>query len=237
MATFGYLEIESIVQVNDRTRLSAVKSFAPKGSNAISVVRIRAEATAPWVTLSGPTLTQKDWFLDWQYETAGIKTVELEITPLSESPVVFTKSLTVISQADDRLFSSDQDLIAKEADILRWVPAGKNSFLYVHREAQNQILNWLDEIRVHKDDGSKITKTDLPLSDDLKQLSADWALALIFGSISNKPDDAFAQKKLDYMRLVESHKKRGRIIADFNGNGTIDQNENQDLKTFRMVRR
>jgi hypothetical protein len=237
MATFGFLEIESVVQVNDRTRLSAVKSFAPKGSSPITLVRIRPEASAPWVTVSGVNLTQKDWFLDWQYDTAGTKTVELEITPDTEAPQVFSKSLLVLTEAEDRLFSTDQDLISKEADVLRWVPQGKNSFLYVHREAQRQILNWLDEMRVYKNDGSRIEKTDLPLSDDLKQLSVDWALALIFGSISNKPDDAFFQKKQDYLSLVESHKRRGRIIADFNGNGTIEQDDNQDLRTFRMVRR
>lgn len=237
MAVFGYLETESVVQVGDRTRLSAIKSFAPKGSAAIDIVRIRPEPTAQWVTVSGVGINSKDWFLDWQYDTSGAKTVELEITPLSEPAVTFSKSIQVLTAAEDKLFSSDQDLVAKEADILKWVPAGKNSFLYVHREAQTQILNWLDEIRVHKNDGSKITKNDLPVNDDLKQLSADWALALIFGSISNKPDDAFFQKKNDYLDLVESHKRRGRIVADFNGNSTIEANENQDMRSFRMVRR
>jgi hypothetical protein len=237
MAVFGYLELESVVQVGDKTRLSAIKSFAPKGSPAITTVRIKPQSTANWITVSGAQLTAKDWFLDWQYETSGEKTVELEITPHQQPVVLFSKTLQVVTEVEDRLFSSDQDLIAKEADILKWVPLGKNSFLYVHREAQKQILNWLDEIRVYRADGTKLTKEDLPLNDDLKQLSTDWALAIIFGSISNKPDDAFFQKKMDYMKLVENHKKRGRIIADFDGSGTIDKTDTQDLRTFRMVRR
>jgi hypothetical protein len=237
MPVFGFLELENTVQVNDKTRLNAGKSFASKGSPAISLIRIKPESTESFIQVSGTGITQKDWLLDWQYQTSGTKTVELEITLTGGSPQVFTKTISVITAADDKLWSSDQDLVAKEHDILQWVPAGRNTFLNVHREAQKKILNWLDEIRVWKYDGTKLTKTDLNYTDDLKELSINWTLALIFGSIYNKPDDVYYQKMENYMSAVESCKLRGRIQADFNNSGALESTDNQDMRSLRMVRR
>lgn len=237
MAIFGYLELEDTVQVNDKTRLSAVKSFVSKGSAAIDIVKIKPESTDSFITVSGVGIASKDWFVDWQYTTAGVKTVSLEITLVGGAVQTFQKTILVVTEVQDMLWSNDQDLVAKEYDILKWVPPGRNSYLNIHREAQKKILNWLDEIRIYKNDGSKLTKTDLNYTNDLKELSANWALALIFGSIYNKPDDVYYQKMQGYMEAVESCKRRGRIQADFNNNGVLDASDNVDMRSYRMVRR
>lgn len=237
MPAFGYLETEDILQVNDRTRIFAGKSFSPKGSNPIETVRIRANSDEPWITVSGTNIQPKDWFLDWQYATPGTKVVELEITLQGGSPELFSTQLTVLSVADDNLYSSDQDLMAKEGDILKWVKAGRNSFLNFHRKSQDMILDWLDEIRVWKADGSRLTKSDLKPKEDLRKLSTLWTLEMIFFDISNKVDDSFMAKSLDYRSQRIAAQNRGRIQADFNGDGTQEKNENQDMRSFRMVRR
>jgi hypothetical protein len=236
MGIFGYLEVEPVVQVNDRTRLSAAKSFISKDSAPVSLVRIEPEAGAGFITVSGPILSAKDWFIDWQYSTPGIKQVSLEITT-DGAPQVFTKEIEILTAAQDMLWSSDSDLVAQENDILNWTPPGRNSFLNIHRAAQKRILDWLAGIRVFKRDGTKLEKADMLASDDLNMLSTYWALQLIFEAISNKPDDVFAQKARDYRAKVNDLKNAGRIQADFNGNGTLDKTDNNDMRSFRMVRR
>ncbi len=67
MAIFKVLEFEEAVQVSDKTRLNASKSYVSKGTAAITAVTIKpgADATA----LSVFATTQADWFLDWQYDS------------------------------------------------------------------------------------------------------------------------------------------------------------------------
>jgi hypothetical protein len=234
MAIFGVLELEDVVQVGDKTRLSGVKSFVSKDEAAITLVRIKPESTGSFVTVSGVSLTYKDWYLDWSYATSGTKTVTIEIT--AGSVQTFTRNIEVVSEADDKLLSKDADLIAYEPDILKWVPSGRSSFLNLHRASQRLILDWLDSIRIWRNDGTKLTKDDISVTDDLKQLSAFLTLEMIFFGLSNKVDDTFLQKAKLYYSRAEGVKNRGRIQADFNGDGDLDSGENEDMKSFKLVR-
>lgn len=236
MAIFGHLELEQTLQVNDKTRLNATKTFAAKGEPAITLVRIKPESTGSFITVSASPVLAKDFYLDWQYTTAGTKTVTLEVTTNS-TPVTFTDTIEVISAADDKLFSSDKDLMAIEPDVLKWIPQGRNSFLNVHRASQKMILDWLDSIRIWRTDGTKLTKADLSLTDDLKQLSIYTTLELIYMGISNKVDDVFLAKAKEYRAKAFDVKQRGRIQADFDGSGTLTAGEGADMRSFNLFRR
>lgn len=236
MAIFGYLELEQTVQINDKTRLNAVKSYVSKGESAITLVRIKPESTGSFVTVSASPVLAKDFYLDWQYTTSGVKTVTLEITT-NGSPVTFTDTIEVVSASDDKLFSSDKDLMAIEPDVLKWIPVGRNSFLNVHRASQKLILDWLDSIRIWRTDGTKLTKADLSLTDDLKQLSIYTTLELIYMGISNKVDDVFLAKAKEYRSKAFEVKQRGRIQADFDGSGTLTAGEGADMRSFNLYRR
>jgi hypothetical protein len=235
MAIFGNIELESMVQVNDKTRINCSKSFVSKDNAAVTLVRIKPESTGSFITVSGSPVLAKDFFLDWEYATSGTKTVTLEIT--AGVLQTFTKTIEVVSASSDSLYSSDSDLTAIEPDILKWIPSGRNSFLNVHRAAQGLILDWLDSIRVWRNDGTKLTKADLKLTDDLKQLSIYTTLELIFMGISNKVDDVFLAKAREYRVKSLDVKNRGRIQADFNGNGTLEKEDAYDMKSFRIYRR
>lgn len=237
MAIFGNIELESVVQTNDKTRLNCTKSFISKDETPITLVRIKPEASGSFIQV-GTTL-QKDYYLDWEYSTAGTKVVTLEITNGTPTPVVttFTSSIEVVTAATDKLLSSDQELNAVEPDVLKWIPQGRNTFLNVHRKSQQLILDWLDSIRVWRTDGTKLTKDDLSLTDDLKQLSIYITLELIYMGISNKVDDVFLAKAREYRNKSVDIKNRGRIQADFNGNGTLESSEGTDMRSFNMVRR
>jgi hypothetical protein len=236
MAIFGNIETESTVQVNDKTRINCTKTFLSKDEAAITLVRIKPSGTDSFITVSGVTPLYKDFFLDWEYATAGQKVITLEITT-DGSPVEYLAAIDVVSVADDKLLSSDKDLTAVEPDILKWVPQGRNSFLNVHRKSQQLILDWLDSIRIWRNDGSKLTKADLSLTDDLKQLSIYTTLELIYMGISNKVDDVFLAKSREYRGKALDIKNRGRIQADFDGNGTLDSNDSVDMRSFNLVRR
>ena len=235
MAIFGNIELESVVQTNDKTRINCSKSFVSKDNAAITLVRIKPEASGSFITVSGSPVLAKDFILDWEYTSSGSKTVTLEIT--AGAVQTFTKTITVLTSTDDCLYSADSDLTAIEPDILKWIPSGRNSFLNIHRAAQGLILDWLDSIRVWRNDGTKLTKADLKLTDDLKQLSIYTTLELIFMGISNKVDDVFLAKAREYRAKALDVKNRGRIQADFNGNGTLEKEDAYDMKSFRIYRR
>lgn len=235
---FPNLEIEELVQVNDKTRLNATKTFVSKDNVAITMVRIEPEAGNGFVDVTGGApLNSSNWYLDWQYATAGTKTVQVEVT--AGTTTTYSSTIVVVSAATDALWSSDKDLIGYENQIMKWVPPGRNSWLNVHRKAQVLILDWLDSIRVWKKDGTRLTKADFLVTNDVRQLSAYWTLQLIFEDLSNKPDDIFRFKADSYAELVQAAKNRGRIQADFNDNQTDDDvnEDSQDMRSFTMVRR
>lgn len=234
---YGVLEIEQILQVNDKTRIDASKTYTVKGEAAITVVEIEPYTGAGYVTVSGVGITARDWYLDYQYPTAGLKTISLRVTT-NAAPEVFTKTILVLTEADDRLFSSDNDLVQHEPDIMKWLRAGRNSWLDYHRRSQGLILDWLAQARIFDQNGDRLTKVSILVIEDIKNLSIYWTLGNIFLSLSNKPDDVFRAKSEMYFSLVADYKSTGRIQFDYNNDGELNDSEkNYDLKSFRIVRR
>lgn len=70
MSIFSILDFEPEIQVNDKTRLFAGKSFASKGTNEIQSLTIKPElsGTAIDVYSANPS----EWFLDWSYAGTSI---------------------------------------------------------------------------------------------------------------------------------------------------------------------
>lgn len=237
---FPLIETEPIVQVNDKTRLNCVKSYVSKDEAAITLVEIEPHSGHGFIPITGPApINSKNWFLDWSYETAGTKNITLRITT-DGAPVTFSKSLHVVTEAADKLWSSDADLITHEPDIMNWVRPGRSSFLDYHRMAQTRILEWLDNLKVWNKDGEKFTKDDIELAiayDDLKRISVYWALELIFGGLSNKTDDVFNEKMKQYRNSRrELCGDRSRIRADYNKDGETTSNEQFQIKQIRLTR-
>lgn len=232
---FGILELEDIVQVNDKTRLSGTKSYISKDEAAVTLVRIEPEATAGYVTVTGSSY--KDWYLDWQYATNGTKTVTIEITT-DGAPQTFTKDIEVRTAAEDALWSSDADLIQFEQDLMKWTRPGRASFLDFHRKAQQEILFWLDEQRIWDDQGERFEKEDLIDTQEVKRLSINWTLKLIFFSLSNQTDDVFFNKSKYYESQAQTAQNRGRLLIDYNKDGELDiESDNYEMRSMRLLRR
>lgn len=244
MAIFPLIEAEPIVQVGDKTRINAVKSFVSKDEPAITKVEIEPESGSGFIDVTGiAPISAKNWFLDWAYATDGVKTITLQITTaLLPTPVVatFTKTITILTEADDKLWSDDSDLISIEPDILDWIRPGRATYKDYHRAAQKRILEWFDNIKVWNKDGEVFTKDDITLAiayEDLKRISTYWSAELIYGGITNKPDDVFSKAEGDMRKQrKELQSDRSRIRADYNKDGAQSKGEEYHIRSIRLTR-
>jgi len=236
MAVFPIIKTESKVQIFDKIRLDASKTFISQGEFPITKVEIEAHTGDGFVDVTGSD--SSDWFLDWSYLTDGTKTYTLKITTTDSSgPTDFVSTISgqiiVVTAANDLLFSNDDDLRVREHDILNWLPAGFSSWNHVHRQSQKNILDWLDEIRLFKQDGSRYVAADIYDQQQVKRISTLMTLRMIFWSISNATDDKFQDKYKEYLKLEIEAKNRNQLLLDFFGTG---EPVRQDMRTMTMVR-
>jgi hypothetical protein len=242
VAIFPYLETESVIQVNDRTRLGGVRSYITSLENAVTKVEFNPDtvgAPTVWydVTPTDPTDTTL-YYLDWQFVAAGAFTVSLKVTTNTVGPVTatITKDLTVKTVADDNLFSVDSDLTAWEPDILGYTRPGRASFLDIHREAQIQILDWLDEHEIWDKNQNRLTAAAVVDVQEVKQWSKFLTLQIIFEGLSNAIGDIFEKKSQRYAAKAEVARARGQIKLDLNGDGAADNVERISFNSIRVVR-
>lgn len=235
---FPKLTLENIVQVDDKTRLDGSLSFITKDEADITLVEIEPDTGAGFIDVTGNLdrpEANKQWYLDWAYSSDGDKSVTIRITT-DGAPTTKTFTLPIISEADDRLFSNDDELVSHEAEILRYLKKGKSSYRYQHRRAQARILAWLDEHRIWKTDDSRFVKEDIHDIQEVKEWSIFETLTLIFEDQVVSVDDVFSQKLMSYKKLRDGARNRGALRLDRDGDG---ENERvpYDIKTARMVRR
>ena len=235
---FPKLNLETVLQVEDKTRLNASRSFVSDG--AVTDVLIEPELGAGFISVFNSD--EEKWFLDWAYQTDGEKTVTVRVETDTPSTRDVTYSITVLSRADDSLFSSDSDIIGYEPDILNYLPRGKNSYLYAHRKAQDIIIAYLDEQRIWNEDGSRISKaqiaaiTDNEIREQFRQWSTYQTLLIIFNSIQVSNEDIFEDKKRHYEMLMNGARKRSALRLDRDKDDVIDS-QAYDIRTIRMLRR
>ncbi len=150
----------------------------------------------------------------------------------------FSKLIKLFSVAGDKLFSADEDLTAKEPEILNWVSPGRNTFKDVHRRAQKDILADLDEKGYVDINDKPYTKASIVNIEEVNQWATFMSLRMIFESIHNSKDDVFRDKA----KIYESQeiKSRNRMILrlDVDGDGKVDTNEGlHSFSSGRLTRR
>lgn len=227
---FPHLQLEDAVQVNDRTRLSGVKTYTSPDEDDISLVEIQPENLGPWIDVTEAR------YLDWQYSTDGEKAVTIRVTT-DGPPVTVTRTIQVLDPDDDKLFSSDSDIEKYEPDILKYVREGRNTHLDAHRAAQRRIMQVLDERRVTNTQGERLTLDAVLDVEEFRAWSKFLTLSIIFEGISNAVDDIFAEKSRRYRKLADEAANRGVLRLDYNGSGDVSASEFRDMKTTRMIRR
>lgn len=228
---FPNLELEPVVQVDDRTRLNASKSFVTADEAAACAIYIQPQASADFISVG----TTDSW-LDWQYSASGVKTVAVRVVAGAAS-AEFTDTLTVKTEAADKLFSTDADLKLHEPDILKWVEDGRNTFKNVHRRAQKMILEYLKREGFRDINGDFYTVDAIVNVENVKQWSTFLALRLIFEGLSNAVDDVFSIKAKQYKAYEVTWRKTVLLNIDVDGDGVIDDNEGLDLSYGFVARR
>lgn len=226
---FPVLKLEKVVQVEDQTRLDASKSYTTPDESSITLIEIEPEAAAGYFDVTAQQ------FLDYQYSTDGTKSVSLRVTT-DGAPQTLSFSLEVISEADDMLFSGDDELTSHESDILEYVKPGRNSFLNFHRNAQDRIITWLDEQRITDNNGDRLTKAAIVDHEEVNDWSKFLTLRLIFASLSNSVDDLFQDKSREYKALEGIARNRSQLRLDKDGDGITDTTAS-DTRSFRLVRK
>lgn len=234
MAIFPKLQLDRIVQIEDGTRLDSTATFISKDEAAITLVEIEPEAGSGFIDVTGTK--QKDWFLDWQYDGVS-RTVDVTVRVTTDgAPVTFTSQMEVITAAEDKLFSDDYDLLVKEEDILKWLPDGRTSFKYKHRQVQTMIIEDFNERGVVDTDGEKLTKDAFVEIDEVRQWALNMALSLIFQDNSNVVGDVYNLKAADYMSDALTHKHRAFFRLDLDGDGSISDGEKSPFRTVGLIR-
>jgi hypothetical protein len=234
----GVLEIENTVQVGDKTRLDAGKSFVTKGELPVVKVEICPDFANDPTFIDVTGVDFRDWYLDWVYSGATrVVTVKLKIhIVLDVTFSIFDKTLQINTAADDMLFSNDKDLTAIEPDILKWVSDGRSSWLNVHRSAQEKIIDWLNKSGIEDAAGKALTKVDVKDVDEVRFWSRDLTLALIFKSIQNAVGDVFSEKAKFYFGEADKSTHRAKLRLDLNHDGTISKSEGVGLTSAALIR-
>jgi hypothetical protein len=163
-------------------------------------------------------------------------TFAAQFTSSDATVVLVTRDVLLMTDVEDGLFSNDQDLIAQEPDIMRWLPDGRSSWNNVHRRAQERILSYLFEKGFKNTDGSPFSKTQILEKYDVKEWSTFMVLKFIFGSCINSKDDVFVQKAQFYENL-EGRASNMEIRVDLNSDGTQNQWETVKGDGPLLVRR
>lgn len=232
------LELEPILQLNDKTRLDATKSFISKGEHPIHDVWIEPEAGVGFISINHTD--SRNWFLDWIY-TGAARTVtvscKVQVQNNSGPFEIRTATIQLVTAATDKLFSADSDLVPLEPDILKWIKPGRSSFLDVHRMAQAKIIEWLDEAGYRNEDGTKISKNELLDLSEVRPWSRDLTLSLIFKGLSNQVNDVFIEKSKFYASEARDRADRAVLAWDFNKDGQIETGEEMAVVQSTVMER
>ena len=239
---FPSMTLETIVQVDDKLRLDAADSFiSGGGTEVVTDVLIQPEASESFISVYNSD--SRKWLLDWSYATDGIKTIVVKVTSdIDHTGRTRSYSITCLTPEDDTLFSDDAGLISFVPDIKKYLKSGKNSYMYAHIKAQEIIIAYLDEQKIWKNDGTRISKqdiaaiTDPDVVDQFKQWSTYQTLLIVFESIKVSGADIFETKKDYYKDLRNGARKRSALRLDLDGDNVTDTIP-YDLRSLRLIRR
>lgn len=225
---FPKVVIEKDVRIGDKTRINVSGTFVTPDEAAISLIEVQPLASGSFYDVT------TDLYLDWCYSAEAVETISVRVTT-DGAPEVATATINVISEANDQLFSDDNDLVKFEHDIINYVRDGRNSFFDIHRKSKNIILAELANKRVLLSDNSKIEMDNLLDKTEIREWSTFLTLAMIYQGLIVSPDDVFTQKFDQYSSAAKQSSTRYLLTIDEDKDGFED--EKRDLLSARMTRR
>lgn len=230
MAIFPNLICEAVIQVDDKTRLDARKSFVTSNEAAITKIEIETHTADGFIDVTS------DGYLDYCYQTNGVKVVTVKVTN-SNGFSTSSKSIQVNSELEDSLLSNDFDLLIYESGILQYVREGRNTFLDYHRRSKQMILEYLYAVNIVNSDGSKIIASQLTDLSEFKSWSVYNTLFLIYLGLKNTKDDIYHQKSKQYYSELIKIRNKAILKIDFNKDGSTSDFESVEKLTTIFYRR
>lgn len=229
---FVQIDTDSVLQVGEKFRIDVSKSFGTPDHAAITAVRIKPSATDSFIDVF--STKQSDWHTDWIYQTSGSKQITVEIEDGTDT-FTGTYNLTVLTSAEDKLLSNDQDLISVEPEILKWLHKYRNNYNWAHRRAQKEILEQLYKDGRRTYENEKYTKAHILDIEEFRQWSTFLTLRIIFNSISNSIDDFFAKKSKDYLKDEHNWRTKSYLKIDRNADGEAGLDEAYNINHVELV--
>lgn len=221
---FPKIDTDILIQINDMFRISAVNSFATAGEE-ITEVNIYPDFVGnPAGVYDVYEIEQDCWHIDWAYEVAGDYSIKLEIKTATETKEIIHE-IKAMTEEEDNLLSTDQDVYGYENELKRYLPEGRNSWKYIHRKAQEEILDYLYRNGKLSEEDTAITKDQLKPESKLTKWSTFEAMILIYQDLKTSNAEAFNEKLVDYSAKRNEARKRYIIEFDSNRDGQIDEED------------
>ena len=218
---FPKADIDSLVQIQDMFRIDASKSFATTGE-VITEVNIYPDfSNNPGTVFNVFETDTECWVLDWAYETAATYTIRLELKTAGDSKII-EYTIEAITEAIDNLFSDDSMIYALESELRKYLPYGRNSWKYIHRKAQEEILDYFYRNAILNPDNTKILKSQI-IGDSLEKWSTHEALLFIYQDIKSSNAASFNEKLKDYSAARAESRERYLIEYDSNKDSVVDE--------------
>jgi len=232
------IDTEKVIQQNDRLRINLKKSAGTNDHPVVTKVEVKPEGAGSFVQVSDNMipLDNSRWFLDWEYATTGSKVITAKFTFADLSELTKDMAISCISEVDDGLFSSDDDLKIHENDISEFMKPGKTSFKNFHRRAQTLIIEELDRKGFRNDDKTKVGKAQLLDKYEFKGWSTFLAMRLIFESVSNAKDDIFRIKSQAYANCEKDAKDKAFLVYDTNKDGQLTEVDTKTIGSIEAYR-
>lgn len=145
--------------------------------------------------------------------------------------------IRLYSVEGDRLFSNDGDLVSIYSDVLRYLRPGRNTFLDMHRQAQENIMNWFEENGYTDYLGDKITKHNIVDVDELNNWSQFETLQLIFRDLVKSNDDEFyINLRNEFIKKANKARQRVILYFDYDNDGKAERGETMQIRSGRFYR-
>lgn len=212
---FPVLFVDKKAQIDELVRFDASET---KG--AITAGKVIVEGNE--INFTESQINSGKLFVDWIFKTAGLKSVRFEFQGPEDADVYIEKTIAVLSADDEKLFNSDDDLVAYESKIRSWIPEGRSTWNFVHREVKKIVLE-----EVSSRYGTRIDSDKILNLLQFREWAKFKALEMIFRGINNTESDVFSSKAEFYGKEAGNY----RILAfnhlevDVNGDGKVEDKE------------
>lgn len=230
MSIFGVIKTDDKVFTGDQLRIDVSSSFLAPGLSFGTVSHeISVDEGVTWFNVSAKKSA------DWIFSTAGEQIISLRLTTSTATTQTFTKTVTVLDLTAQNLFSLDSDLYIIEPEIDQYLPKRWSSWNLVHLKAQEYIIDWLDEKKTFKRDGTKYGVSDILDLQEVKQWSTYKTLEFIYEGNSNIVGDISSIKRDKYRAMSDEKASRSQLSLNYSGDAA-DTEQRVDLFSVNVVR-